>query len=96
MLKQAYTILNRLKEITMSKITSLYYTNLFVDQVQNAKKQFLSTFVLDEKVRQPLESFVEAQRTYTKELNRVADEIFNYGIVASKNAYDQVAKTVKV
>lgn len=79
----------------MSKITSLYYTNLFVDQVQNAKKQFLSTFVLDEKVRQPLEAFVEAQRTYTKELNRVADEIFNYSVVASKNAYDQVAKAVK-
>lgn len=79
----------------MSKITNLYYANLFVDSVQDAKKQFLSTFVYDEKVRKPLESFVEAQRAYTKELNRIGDEMVTYVSVASKNAYDQVSKFVK-
>lgn len=87
--------LNRLKEITMSKITTLWYTNLFVDTVQNAKNQFLDTFVPDEKVKAPLKEFVEAQRTFTKQINRSADEIFNYSIVASKEVFDKVSKTVK-
>jgi len=87
--------LNRLKEITMSKITTLWYTNLFVDTVQNAKNQFLDTFVPDEKVKAPLKEFVEAQRVFTKQINRSADEILNYSIVASKEVFDKVSKTVK-
>ena len=87
--------LNRLKEITMSKITTLWYTNLFVDTVQNAKNQFLDTFVPDEKVKAPLKEFVEAQRVFTKQINRSAEEILNYSIVASKEAFDKVSKTVK-
>lgn len=76
----------------MSAITPLFYANLFVDQVQDAKKKFVETFILDEKVAAPLKQFVEAQRTFTKELNRSASEVADYTVIASKAAFEKMKK----
>ena len=38
-----------------------------VDSVQSAKKQFVSTFVQNEKIKEALNGFVDAQATYTKD-----------------------------
>jgi 3-oxoacyl-(acyl-carrier-protein) synthase len=70
----------------MSKITALYYANSFVDAVQDAKNKFVDTFVTDEKVKAPLKEFVEAQRTFTKQINRSIDEVAQYAIVATQEA----------
>ena len=78
----------------MSKITTLFYVNQFVDTVQNAKNQFLDTFVWDEKVKAPLKSFVEAQREYTKQVNRSISEVADYSLVAAKNAFETAKKSV--
>lgn len=71
----------------MSKITTLYYINSFVDAVQDAKNKFVDTFVFDEKVKAPLKEFVEAQRTFTKQINRSIDEVSQYTITATKEAF---------
>jgi hypothetical protein len=76
----------------MSAITPLFYANLFVDQVQDAKKKFVETFILDDKVAAPLKQFVEAQRTFTKELNRSASEVADYTVIASKAAFEKMKK----
>jgi hypothetical protein len=77
----------------MSSITPLYYANQFVDTVQNAKNQFLKTFVTDEKVRAPLVDFVEAQREFTKQINRSAQELADQTITLTKNLVEKT-KTV--
>ena len=38
-----------------------------VDSVQSAKKQFVSTFVQNEKIKEALNGFVDAQAAYTKD-----------------------------
>lgn len=38
-----------------------------VDAIQSAKKQLVSTFVKDEKIKEALNGFVDAQASYTKD-----------------------------
>lgn len=38
-----------------------------VDGIQSAKKQFVSTFVQNEQIKNALNGFVDAQATYTKD-----------------------------
>ena len=76
----------------MSKITPLFYANLFVDQVQDAKNKFIETFVLDDKAAAPIKQFIEAQRTFTKELNRSAVEMAEYVSTSSKATFEKMKK----
>ena len=76
----------------MSKITPLFYANLFVDQVQDAKNKFVETFVLDDKVAAPIKQFVEAQRIFTKELNRSAVEMSEYVATSTKASFEKIKK----
>ena len=78
----------------MSKITNLWFANQFVDAVQNAKNQFIDTFVWDEKVKAPLKQFVESQREFTKQVNRSASEVIDYSIVAAKTSFEKASKIV--
>ena len=79
----------------MSKITPLYYANSFVDTVQDAKKKVVEQFVSDDKVATPLNQFIEAQRTFTKELNRSMHEIADYAVTSTKEAMDKVTAQLK-
>jgi hypothetical protein len=76
----------------MTKTTPLTYINQFVDTVQDAKTKAIETFVFDDKVAAPLKSFVEAQRTFTKEINRSAVEFAEYLSVSAKSAIEKVSK----
>lgn len=40
--------------------------NAFIDNIQDSKKQFVATFVTDDKLAAILEEFVDAQTAYTK------------------------------
>lgn len=68
-----------------------------IDAVQEAKKQFVKTFVQHEGIANAMNSFVDSQADYTK---RAADAGMNFLtsvglIVTSKQFFDDVAKTVK-
>lgn len=76
----------------MSKVTNLWYANQFIDTVQNAKNQFVDTFVWDEKVKAPLKAFVEAQRVFTKEINRSVSEVADYSLISAKEAFEKIKK----
>ena len=76
----------------MTKTTPLFYINQFVDTVQDAKNKAIETFVYDDKVAAPLKSFVEAQRTFTKEVNRSVVEFADYVTVSAKSAFEKVSK----
>jgi hypothetical protein len=76
----------------MTKTTPLFYINQFVDTVQDAKNKAIETLVFDDKVAAPLKSFVEAQRTFTKELNRSIVEVSDYLTVSAKSAFEKASK----
>lgn len=65
-----------------------YITNMFIDAVQNAKREWINTFVKTEEFAKPLTAFVDAQTAYTKELAKTATD-FNNAVG------DAIAKTVK-
>ena len=79
----------------MTKTTNLFYVNQFVDTVQDAKNKAIETFVMDDKIAAPLKQFVEAQRTFTKEVNRSAHEVFEYFTITSKNAFEKATESLK-
>ncbi len=52
------------------------YANYFVDTVQHTKTNILKTMITDEKVRAPLQSFVDAQTVFSKEMVKIADSVY--------------------
>jgi len=54
-----------------------YMTNMFIDAVQNTKREWIKTFVKTESLAKPMNDFVNAQTTYTKELAKTASDIGN-------------------
>lgn len=75
---------------TSTKTTGLFFANQFVDTVQNAKNQFLDTFVWDEKLKASLKEFVEAQREFTKKVNHSVSEVTEYSFVSAKTAFEKI------
>jgi hypothetical protein len=68
-----------------------------IDAVQEAKKQFVKTFVKHEGIANAMNTFVDSQAEYTK---RAADASMAFTtslglIITSKQFFDDVAKTVK-
>jgi hypothetical protein len=64
----------------MSIITSKFYANQAIDTFQGAKTAFLKNVVAEDKFRAPLQSFVDAQTSFAKEMVRIGDEIFTQSV----------------
>lgn len=79
-----------------SIFTPLYFANYFVDQVQDAKNKIVDTFVYDTKMKQSIKDFVEAQREFTKQVNRTTNEVAELSTVAFKEVVEKASKAVKV
>ena len=52
------------------------YANAFIDTVQAAKTNTLKTMVTDAKVREPFQSFIDAETTFAKSLTQIADSVY--------------------
>ena len=78
-----------------SIFTPLYFANYFVDQVQDAKNKVVDTFVYDDKIKESIKDFVEAQRTFTKQVNRSTDEITELTATTFKETLEKTAKSIK-
>ena len=50
----------------------MFYADMTIDVVQDAKNKFLDTFVKEESVKKPMKAFVEAQRIFTKQIAKSA------------------------
>lgn len=53
------------------------YANQFVDTIQTTKSMALKTLVTDEKVRAPMQSFIDAQTTFAREVVKIADNVYS-------------------
>ena len=52
------------------------YANSFIDTVQAAKTNTLKTMVTDAKVREPFQSFIDAETTFAKSMTEIADSFY--------------------
>ena len=75
--------------------TPLYFANYFVDQIQDAKNKVVDTFVFDDKIKSSIKDFVEAQRSFTKQVNRSTDEIAELTVTTFKDTLEKTAKSIK-
>jgi uncharacterized protein YoxC len=53
----------------------LQYVNTFIDTVQGAKTQIVSTFVKDETLAKSIQAFVDSQTAYTKQVAKTTFEV---------------------
>jgi hypothetical protein len=72
----------------------MFATDTFIDTVQNSKKYFVSTFITDEKVRKPLNAFVDAQTAFTKQIFKSYTEVSKYITDEATSAVQKAAKNV--
>ena len=68
-----------------------------VDGVQSAKKQFVSTFVPQEQIKDALNGFVDAQTQYTKDAITASSVAFNKvtEVFTDRTPYVKFAETLQ-
>ncbi len=54
----------------------LQIANTFIDTVQGAKTQFVKTFVSNEAVAKPLNTYIDAQTSFAKKVAAEANSFF--------------------
>ena len=66
----------------------MFYANMAIDSIQNAKINFLKQTVKDSTLQKPLVDFVEAQRVFTKQIFKSASDVMN---VASETVANTIS-----
>jgi hypothetical protein len=52
--------------------------------------------VFDDKIKESIKDFVEAQRTFTKQVNRTTNEVVELSTTAMKEVAEKTAKAIKL
>jgi hypothetical protein len=65
------------------------YINTSIDAIQNAKTQFVKTFVTNEELAKPLNTYIDAQTSFAK---KVAQETNSFLTTVGYAAYNFDAK----
>ena len=55
----------------------MFYANMAIDSIQDAKINFLKQTVKEDSLQKPLVDFVEAQRVFTKQVAKSANDVIN-------------------
>ncbi len=72
----------------------MFATDTFIDTVQGSKKYFVSAFITDEKIRKPLNAFVDAQTAFTKQIFKSFTEVSKHITDEATSAVQKAAKVV--
>ena len=70
----------------------MFYANMAIDSIQDAKITFLKQTVQEESLKKPLVDFVEAQRVFTKQIAKSANDVIN---IASETFANAITGTKK-
>ena len=70
----------------------MFYANMAIDSIQNAKITFLKQTVQEESLQKPLVDFVEAQRVFTKQIAKSASDVMT---IASETFANAITGTKK-
>lgn len=52
------------------------YAQTFIDTIQTAKTNTLKSLIVDSKLRQPFQAFIEAETTFAKAVAEIADDVY--------------------
>jgi len=55
----------------------MFYANMAIDSIQDAKINFLKQTVKEDSLKKPLVDFVEAQRVFTKQVVKSSNDVMN-------------------
>jgi len=66
----------------------MFALDTFIDTIQNAKKQIVTTFVTDKELQKPLFAFVEAQTDFVKQIVKTNEALTNQ----TKDAFTKALK----
>jgi hypothetical protein len=70
----------------------MFYSNMAIDSIQNAKINFLKQTVKEESLQKPLVDFVEAQRVFTKQIAKSANDVITLATETFANAITGTTK----
>jgi hypothetical protein len=62
-------------QLAYFKEKPMFAYNSFIDTVQTGKKTFVNMFISDEKVRAPLNAFVDAQTVFVKQIVKSYEDL---------------------
>ena len=65
----------------------MFYTDMAIDAIQNAKKTWLNSVVSNDDIKNPLNAFVDAQTTFTKQVVKSSTDVTNS---IAKNVFDMM------
>ena len=70
----------------------MFYANMAIDSIQDAKITFLKQTVQEESLKKPLVDFVEAQRVFTKQIAKSANDVMTLTSQTFANAITGTTK----
>ena len=70
----------------------MFYSNMAIDSIQNAKINFLKQTVKEDSLQKPLIDFVEAQRVFTKQIAKSANDVITIATETFANAISGTTK----
>ena len=69
----------------------MFYANMAIDSIQNAKINFLKQTVKEDSLQKPLIDFVEAQRVFTKQVAKTSNDVMNIASETFANAISGIS-----
>jgi hypothetical protein len=66
----------------------MFAVDTIIDSIQSSKKMFVNTFVTDKNTKEALNSFVDSQTEFTKQMWKTSE-------VVAKESFVQIEKTLK-
>lgn len=70
----------------------MFATNAFIDSIQTYKKFYVSSFITDEKIKKALNSFVDAQTAYTKQVVKSFEDVSTQVYDEAVKKYNEISK----
>ena len=70
----------------------MFYANMAIDSIQDAKINFLKLTVQEDSLKKPLIDFVEAQRVFTKQIAKSASDVMTLTSQTFANAITGTTK----
>ena len=70
----------------------MFYANMAIDSIQDAKINFLKQTVQEDSLKKPLVDFVEAQRVFTKQVAKSASDVITLTAQTFANAITGITK----
>ena len=77
---------------SLNRRNYMFYANMAIDSIQDAKITFLKQTVQEESLKKPLVDFVEAQRVFTKQIAKSASDVITLTSQTFANAITGTTK----